>query len=161
MQEQCIKRIKPGVHYRDLQILAMAIATRRLMELGILRNGTLKQILLAGTIRAFFPHGLGHHVGLDVHDVLHVPIQSSTASSQARIDTKVYSKTDLEGLNQDIIAQLYDTLINSTTDLRPVLADGPVLEAGMVVTVEPGLYFSDFALSKVYLCDPKIGRAHV
>ncbi|KAI1469556.1 metallopeptidase family M24-domain-containing protein [Daldinia caldariorum] len=70
MQEECIQRIKPGVIFRDLQLHATFIAVQGLLELGILRNGTAEEIFKNGTGAAFFPHGLGHHVGLDVHDVL-------------------------------------------------------------------------------------------
>lgn len=56
MQEECIKRIKPGVIYRDLHILAMRIAVKGLMKLGILHNGTFQELLPTGV--AFFPHGV-------------------------------------------------------------------------------------------------------
>jgi Xaa-Pro dipeptidase len=69
MQDTCIERLKPGVRYLDLHILAHQIAIDGLLSLGILQNGTKEEIYKAGTSRAFFPHGLGHHVGLDVHDV--------------------------------------------------------------------------------------------
>ncbi|OTB17931.1 hypothetical protein K445DRAFT_315670 [Daldinia sp. EC12] len=70
MQDECIQRIKPGVIFRDLQLHATFIAVQGLLELGILHNGTAEEIFKNGTGAAFFPHGLGHHVGLDVHDVL-------------------------------------------------------------------------------------------
>jgi Xaa-Pro dipeptidase len=69
MQESCIERLAPGVRYLDLHILAHQIAIDGLLKLGILHNGTREEIYAAGTSRAFFPHGLGHHVGLEVHDV--------------------------------------------------------------------------------------------
>ncbi|KAI1769169.1 hypothetical protein GGR53DRAFT_517382 [Hypoxylon sp. FL1150] len=69
MQEECIQRIKPGVVFRDLQLHATLVAVQGLLDLGILRNGTAEEIFKNGTGAAFFPHGLGHHVGLDVHEL--------------------------------------------------------------------------------------------
>lgn len=69
MQEACIERLAPGVRYLDLHIRAHQIAIDGLLQLGILHNGTREEIYNAGTSRAFFPHGLGHHIGLEVHDV--------------------------------------------------------------------------------------------
>jgi hypothetical protein len=155
MQEQCISRIKPGVHFRDLQILSMTIAARWLLKLGVLHNGSLEEILRAGTIRAFFPHGLGHHIGLEVHDVLGIAIQSKAPNNAANIDMRTFEHTELERYSRDMISELYTTLIDAEVCMNPVLVDSPVLEPGMVVTVEPGLYFSYFALSKVYLLDPQ------
>lgn len=70
MQDECIQRIKPGVVFRDLQLHATLVAVQGLLDLGVLRNGTADEIFKNGTGAAFFPHGLGHHVGLDVHELV-------------------------------------------------------------------------------------------
>ena len=81
MQEACVNRLAPGVRYLDLHILAHQIAIDGLLSLGILHNGTKEEIYKAGTSRAFFPHGLGHHVGLEVHDVGHKELMSADVPS--------------------------------------------------------------------------------
>lgn len=68
MQSQALKSIKEGVQWESLHMLAHEIAVDGLLELGILR-GSKDDILKTGTSLAFFPHGLGHHLGLETHDV--------------------------------------------------------------------------------------------
>lgn len=127
MQEECIKRIKPGIRFLDLHVLAHAIAIRGLQRLGILKNGSVEEIRQSGASAVFFPHGLGHHVGLEVHDV-------SGRSLMARGDSVSDSK-------------LYASVLESSlTHHSPCTLSAPVLEEGMVVTVEPGIYFSRLAL---------------
>lgn len=123
MQEHCIERLKPGVKMYDLHTLAHKIAIAGLLALGILHNGTEEAIFEAGTSRGFYPHGLGHHVGLEVHDVLTLPIMRYSSQEQPEL-------------------------------LAPCRADQPPLEEGMVVTVEPGIYFSRYELHRAYLSSP-------
>ncbi len=77
MQRECVARVRPGVAFRDLQLHAARVAVEGLLELGIFRpppgspggrGSVADEIFAAGTVAAFFPHGLGHHVGLDVHE---------------------------------------------------------------------------------------------
>jgi Xaa-Pro dipeptidase len=62
MQHACISQIRPGVLYRDLFVLAHHVLVEGLLELGIFHNGTIEEIVKAGTSLSLFPHGLGHHM---------------------------------------------------------------------------------------------------
>jgi Xaa-Pro dipeptidase len=142
MQESCIKRLAPGVRYLDLHILAHQIAIDGLLSLGILHNGTKEEIFKAGTSRAFFPHGLGHHVGLEVHDVGQRELMSLKSSASQSKASSLYP--------QDFHLPVYD----AKTCRSPVDPASGHLEEGMVVTVEPGIYFSTYALNMFYLPSP-------
>jgi Xaa-Pro dipeptidase len=119
MQEECIRGMRKGVRYLSLHNLAHDIAIEGLLALGVLKNGTTLEIRQSGASKVFLPHGLGHHVGLEVHDVSEKSIMAF-------------------GRHRPHWA---------TTCLSPCTASAPVLEEGMVVTVEPGLYFSPLALA--------------
>ncbi|KAF2828073.1 hypothetical protein CC86DRAFT_369220 [Ophiobolus disseminans] len=143
MQESCIKRLAPGVRYLDLHILAHQIAIDGLLALGILHNGTKEEIYKAGTSRAFFPHGLGHHIGLEVHDV-----------GQAELMSVRQGKGVLEQAPSLYPESFHQPVYNSKTCHAPTDPQSSHLEEGMVVTVEPGIYFSEYALQHFYLPSP-------
>ncbi|KAF2636779.1 putative Xaa-Pro aminopeptidase pepP [Massarina eburnea CBS 473.64] len=67
MQRQCIEALKAGVLWDSVHELAHKIAIDGLLKLGILK-GSADEILKARTSVAFFPHGLGHYLGMDTHD---------------------------------------------------------------------------------------------
>ncbi|KAL1953996.1 hypothetical protein VTO42DRAFT_1851 [Malbranchea cinnamomea] len=123
MQDECISRIKGGVRYLDLHWLAHDIAIEELLRLGILKGSSVAEIRKSGASSVFFPHGLGHHVGLEVHDVSPESIMATGFADPFQGD-----------------------LANLTSCLTPSTVSAPVLKAGMVVTVEPGIYFSRLAL---------------
>ncbi|RAR11367.1 xaa-pro dipeptidase [Stemphylium lycopersici] len=143
MQETCIERLGPGVRYLDLHILAHQIAIDGLLQLGILHNGTKEEIFKAGTSRAFFPHGLGHHVGLEVHD----PGQAGLMSVQRG---KIVHQQAPSLYPENFHTPVY----SAETCLAPADPQSSQLEEGMVVTVEPGIYFSVYALQQFYLPSP-------
>lgn len=69
MQNAAFNLIKPGVHWDRVHLECHKVLVRRFLKLGIFKNGTETEILNSGVSAAFFPHGLGHSLGMDVHDV--------------------------------------------------------------------------------------------
>ncbi|KKA28118.1 hypothetical protein TD95_002331 [Thielaviopsis punctulata] len=67
MQLECIAMLKEGVLWDDVHLHAHKVAIAGLHDLGILK-GDRAAILAARTSVAFFPHGLGHYLGMDTHD---------------------------------------------------------------------------------------------
>jgi Xaa-Pro dipeptidase len=67
MQMECTEMLKEGVVWDDVHVRAHEIAIDGLLDLGIFK-GSKKEILEKRTSVAFFPHGLGHYLGMDTHD---------------------------------------------------------------------------------------------
>ncbi|MBW4473988.1 MAG: aminopeptidase P family protein [Stenomitos rutilans HA7619-LM2] len=109
--DACIAAIHPGVEYRDLHLLAARTIAAGLVDLGIL-CGSVDALVERDAYALFFPHGVGHLLGLDVHDMEDLGDLAGYESGRSR--------SDRFGLNY----------------LR---LDRP-LQAGMVVTIEPGFY---------------------
>lgn len=111
--DRAVEAMKPGVLFRDVHRLAAEILTGGLVELGLMK-GDLGEAVQAGAHALFIPHGLGHQVGLDVHD--------------------------MEGLGEDHVGYTAEIQRNPLFGYRS-LRFGRALEQGFVMTVEPGLYF--------------------
>lgn len=70
MQTQTMSRMKPGVHWDELHELSHRILIKHLLKLNILKGEySIDELLQSRVTCAFYPHGLGHLMGLDVHDV--------------------------------------------------------------------------------------------
>jgi len=67
-QKSCIDRARPGVISADLHVHSMRVIAEGLKSLGLLR-GDVDGLVEGGAVRLFYPHGLTHMLGLDVHDV--------------------------------------------------------------------------------------------
>ncbi len=106
IQKMIIDSIKPGLPFSELQEMTTHLLTDLMLELGLL-SGRKEDIIKTGEQRKYYPHGVSHFLGMDVHDL---------------------------GLYK-------------TKDNQPRL-----LEAGMVFTVEPGLYIpmNDTKAAKEY-----------
>ncbi|KAL8999389.1 MAG: hypothetical protein Q9188_005893 [Gyalolechia gomerana] len=68
MQDAAFALLKAGVKWEDLHIRAHEVAVEGLLALGILCNGTADELMKERLGVAFFPHGLGHYLGMDTHD---------------------------------------------------------------------------------------------
>ena len=105
---------KPGVKYMDVHFAVCRMMTERLKELGLMRGDT-EEAVRAGAHAMFLPHGLGHMMGMDVHD--------------------------MEGLGQTYVGFDDETRPNLEQFGTNCLRMGRRLEEGFVVTDEPGIYF--------------------
>ncbi len=110
-QQLAIERCVSGAEYRDLHLATARDMAAGLVEIGLLR-GDPSDLVMRGAMAVFFPHGVGHLIGLNVHDV------AGYAPGRERTD------------------------VGGTRFLR---TDRP-LTHGMVVTIEPGVYFIDALL---------------
>lgn len=108
-----LSHARPGVRWWDVHMAVCALMTERLKDLGLMK-GDVEDAVVAGAHALFLPHGLGHMMGMDVHD--------------------------MEGLGQIYVGYDDETRPSSqfgTASLR----FGRRLETGHVVTDEPGIYF--------------------
>jgi len=112
-QEQAIQAIKPGVPYKEVHLQACRIIASGLKDLGLMK-GNVDEAVEKGAHALFFPHGLGHMLGLDVHD--------------------------MEGLGEDYVG--YNESVKRSEQFGlGYLRLARTLEPGFVLTVEPGIYF--------------------
>lgn len=111
-EKAAIAAVKPGVRYRDVHLLACRVVAEGLAGLGILR-GDADDLVESGAHALFFPHGVGHLLGIDVHDLEAFGDQVHYGKGRRRSEQfgLAYLRLDL--------------------DLQP----------GMCFTIEPGVYF--------------------
>ena len=105
---------KPGVKYQDVHFAVCRLMTERLKELGLMKGDT-EEAVSAGAHAMFLPHGLGHMMGMDVHD--------------------------MEGLGQIYVGFDDETRPNLEQFGTNCLRMGRRLQEGFVLTDEPGIYF--------------------
>jgi len=110
-QRAAIEAVKPGARYRDVHLTACRALCRGLVELGVLR-GDVDELVADGVHALFFPHGVGHLLGLDVHDMEDLGDRAGYAPGRERS------------------AQFGLSYLRLDRDLTP----------SMAVTIEPGFY---------------------
>ncbi len=108
-----ITNAKPGVKWLDMHLGACHIITDHLKAIGLMKGDT-EEAVRQGAHALFMPHGLGHMMGLDVHD--------------------------MEGLGQNYVG--FDDEVQPSTQFGlNCLRCGRRLQVGFVMTDEPGIYF--------------------
>lgn len=105
---------KPGVKWMDVHFAVCRLMTDRLKELGLMK-GDAEEAVRAGAHAMFLPHGLGHMMGMDVHDM--------EALDQINVGFDEETRPNLEQFGTNCLRM------------------GRRLEEGFVVTDEPGIYF--------------------
>ena len=111
---------KPGVTYKDVHLLACKTIASGLKDLGLMK-GDVEEAVAQGAHALFMPHGLGHMIGLDVHD--------------------------MEDYDQKLVG--YDDEVQPSTQFGlNALRMGRRLESNFVVTNEPGIYFIPALIDK-------------
>ena len=112
-QNAVVEALKEGVYYRDMHLLSATVIFEGLKAIGLTKGNT-NEGVMAGAHALFFPHGLGHMIGMDVHD--------------------------MENLGENKVG--YGDGITRSTDFGfRSLRLGKQLKTGYVLTVEPGIYF--------------------
>jgi Xaa-Pro aminopeptidase len=111
--QETIRAVKPGIMNKSLHMMACRIIAGGLKELGLMK-GDIEEAIDRGAHALFFPHGLGHMMGLDVHD--------------------------MEGLGEDYVG--YDDEVQRSRQFGTAyLRLARKLQEGFVFTIEPGIYF--------------------
>jgi Xaa-Pro aminopeptidase len=105
--------VKPGARFRDIHLLAAREITLGLKNAGFIK-GDVDEAVALGVHTLFFPHGLGHPLGLDVHD--------------------------LEGMGENFVGYDEETTRSKEFGLA-FLRFGRKLQKDFVMTIEPGIYF--------------------
>ena len=113
MYKEAVKVTKSGEKYLDVHLHAAKVLVDGLKDIGLMKGDTEKAVKM-GAHALFFQHGLGHLIGLDVHD--------------------------MENFGEKYIGYS-DEVKQSIQFGLSALRLGKELEAGNVITIEPGIYF--------------------
>jgi Xaa-Pro aminopeptidase len=118
-QRAAIEAVRPGARYRDVHRVAGKTLLAGLVALGLFR-GDVDELYARGAAALFFPHGIGHLLGLDVHDMEDLGDRAGYAPGRER--SKNFG----------------DRYLRLDRDLLP----------GMIVTIEPGYYRIPYLLER-------------
>lgn len=113
MFEKAEEYTKPGITNKTVHLEVCKVLAKGFVERGLMK-GDVEDIVKAGAHALFFPHGLGHMIGLDVHD--------------------------MENFGENNVGYDSETSRETQFGIRS-LRMGKELKAGYVLTIEPGIYF--------------------
>lgn len=116
---KAIAQIRVGMNWQELQIAAEMNILKGLVSLGLLKDEDISEMWENRVIYYFYPHGLGHYIGVYVHDIPGNPNLENEARPIKQMNLRVKRR----------------------------------LEAGMCLTVEPGIYFIDDLLAQARRSD--------
>jgi Xaa-Pro aminopeptidase len=111
--DDAISRLRAGITFKEVHSVASTRIVQGLSSIGLMQ-GNAEEAVAAGAHTLFFPHGLGHMLGLDVHD--------------------------MESLGEDYVGYS-DTIKRSKEFGWKSLRLARELKAGFTLTIEPGIYF--------------------
>ena len=118
--ESAIAALKPGTRFKDIHLLASKKLVEGLTDLGLMK-GDADEAVAAGAHTLFFQCGLGHMMGLDIHD--------------------------MENLGEQYVGYTPELKKSTEFGLKS-LRLGKELQEDFVLTVEPGLYFNPFLIDE-------------
>jgi Xaa-Pro dipeptidase len=118
LQLQLCAAVQPGTDYRDIHLLAHKLIAAALCRAGVIVGCDADEAVALGVSGVFFPHGIGHLLGLQVHDVAGLAADDSGRTEIPRPPGHRYLRLTRR------------------------------LEPGVVVTIEPGVYFIDLLLDE-------------
>lgn len=119
-EELAFQLCRPGITYSEVHIAMAKVMAEGLVNIGLMK-GNVDDIVACGAQSLFMPHGLGHNMGMDVHD--------------------------MEDFGENYIGY-DDTYKRSTIPGLKSLRMGKMLEVGHVITDEPGIYFIPALIDK-------------
>jgi Xaa-Pro aminopeptidase len=112
--------VKDGAYYIDIHLASSKVIAKGLIDLGLMK-GNVDDAVAKGAHTLFFPHGLGHQIGLDVHD--------------------------MEDLGENFVG--YDNKTKRATEFGTAYVRlGKQLKEGFALTIEPGIYFIPALIDK-------------
>ena len=154
MQRLSFEAIRPGLHWDAIQLICHQTLVRGFQKLGIFKSpnspgsgswNSEEAIIASGVSAAFFPHGVGHSLGMDVHDVpsaskplVNPTIQKGREIGHPDFYTYLRLRLPLE-VGMVVVSSLSSWSLWSEASGSYVITQ----------TVEPGIYFSPHLLAPV------------